>query len=252
MRDASADAAEVDDTERSRVPRSLLEVIREFAETVAQPYDRDAVLDQLVRDTPAVLGADGAGVMLPDTDGHLRFATSADDRVREVERLQEDERQGACAEAYHTGEVVAVDHLEAETRWPAYRRRCEELGLRAVVGVPMATADRTIGVLNVYRSQPSRWTAEDIEACRTLASIATAYLLNASRREAAEGLAVQLQHALDARIVIEQAKGVVMSTQGVDADDALEMLRRAARSRSRKLLDVSTEVLERLRPRDGG
>jgi AmiR/NasT family two-component response regulator len=53
----------------------------------------------------------------------------------------------------------------------------------------------------------------------------------------------QLQHALDSRIVIEQAKGVLIERYGLPPDAAFELLRRAARRSRTKIHDLAREVV---------
>jgi GAF domain-containing protein len=222
----------------------LTEAIRQIATTISGPYDREELLDQLVRETTELCDAAGVGIMLPGADGRLGFAASTDERVRAVEERQAALNEGACYEAFATEKVVLVDDLARETRWPEYRTGCLEEGLVAVLGVPLATADRTIGVMNVYRSGPGPWTDEDVDAASTLAALSAACVLNATRQVAAERVADQLQHALDARVDIEQAKGYLMAARRIGSAEALELLRGEARRRNQKLRDLASEVLQ--------
>jgi hypothetical protein len=66
-------------------------------------------------------------------------------------------------------------------------------------------------------------------------------------RDQAE-LAAQLQAALDSRVLIEQAKGVLMERHGLDDDAAFTRLRRQARASSRKVVDVAPR--DHRRPED--
>src|SRR5439155_16799094 len=56
--------------------------------------------------------------------------------------------------------------------------------------------------------------------------------------------AAQLQEALDSRIVIEQAKGVLAERYGTDVESAFRILRRAARSNRIRLRDLAERVVE--------
>lgn len=222
----------------------LSDAVRAFATSMVEEFDRDVLLDELVDHVVDVAAADGAGIMLPDAGGQLRFAAASARRIEAVEQEQALIEQGACYAAYAERAVIAIEDLRQEQRWPRYRELCEELGLRSVLGVPISTADgRSIGVINVYRDDPSTWSAHDLEVTLTLGAMGIAYVLGAGRHRAAAELADQLQHALDARVIIEQAKGYVMASTGKGEREALAQLRDAARNSGRKLRDVAQELL---------
>jgi GAF domain-containing protein len=227
------------------MPSLLLSAVREFAHTIVNPYDPDELLHRVVDHVTAVVPSRGAGIMLVGTDGELGFAVASDEQVTAVEQHQDHVSEGVCHDAFTTDQVVVSDDLVATDRYPEYAPRAVGLGFRAVAGTPMVADGQTIGALNVYRGVPGPWSEEDLEACEVLASMAAAYLLRAVQLRAAQTLAEQLQHALDARIVIEQAKGVLMATHDLDAAAARDALRLHARSSNRRLLEVAQQVIER-------
>ncbi len=53
----------------------------------------------------------------------------------------------------------------------------------------------------------------------------------------------QLQHALDSRVAIEQAKGVLAERLGIGVDEAFDALRRAARSNRMKVHELARAVV---------
>lgn len=228
----------------SPVRTRLSDAVRAFASSMVEEFDRDVLLDELVDHVVSVAAADGAGLMLPDAHGQLRFASATERRIEAVEQEQALIEQGACYAAFAQRQVLAIEDLQREERWPRYRELCDQLGLRSVLGVPIVTArEDAIGVINVYRDDPSTWTAYDVEVTLTLGAMGIAYVLGAGRQRAATELADQLQHALDARVVIEQAKGFLMASTGKDERDALAQLRDTARNSGRKLRDVAQEVV---------
>jgi len=113
----------------------------------------------------------------------------------------------------------------------------------AVAGIPMAVGSHRIGALNVYDDKPRSWT-DDIPASRLLADMATGYILHARRMQEQQALAQQLRQALDSRIVIEQAKGMIAARQRIDSEDAFGVLRAYARRNSRKLHDAAGDVID--------
>lgn len=58
---------------------------------------------------------------------------------------------------------------------------------------------------------------------------------------------IQLQTALDTRLVIEQAKGILAERLGADVEEAFDVLRAAARSNSVKIHTLASDVV-RSRP----
>jgi AmiR/NasT family two-component response regulator len=54
---------------------------------------------------------------------------------------------------------------------------------------------------------------------------------------------------LDARVVIEQAKGALVAQEGLSEREAFERLRRQARRQRRRVVEVAAEILAAIRDR---
>jgi GAF domain-containing protein len=214
-----------------------------FSERLLSHYEIGEVLADLGDRLARLFSLAGSGVTL-GMDGRLLAVTAIPPDLAPLERHQEAEQEGPCVQAYQGGQVVAVPDLQAEDRWPGYRRVADQLGMRAVVGVPMRLGEQTVGALNMYHADVREWPQEDLEAARVLANMATAYLINASSLAKQVQLADQLQHALDSRVVIEQAKGILAEAHGISVDSAFERLRRHARSHSAKVQHVARAVVD--------
>jgi GAF domain-containing protein len=221
----------------------LLQVLRDFTSDIVNPYDLDELLYRVTRDAVTVLEAAGAGIMLEADDGGLSFAAASHELVMEVEQVQAHIGDGACHEAFVQREVVVVEDLRQEERWPEYVRRVTDAGLHAVLGIPMTAFGHTIGVINVYRAGPTRWSDEDVDAAEILAAVGAGYIVNASRMRAQHELQEQLHTAIESRDIIGQAKGVLMAREGVGADDAFQMLRSISQSNNVKLREVAQRVV---------
>jgi GAF domain-containing protein len=163
-----------------------------------------------------VLGVQGAGVSLAGEDGTLRFATATDERVMRVEECQLELDEGPCHEAWRSGQIVCEVDLNRSRRWPTYTPVALETGWQAVAGVPMIVEDQHIGALNLYRSQPDEWSPDELQSAQLLTDMAAGYIINARALTESAQLAEQLQRALDSRVVIEQAKGVLAGRHGID------------------------------------
>lgn len=233
----------LDAGEQSTQYRGLVAVVREFALAIVSPGDLPDLLHRLTDHARGVVAAAGAGILVEDRAGRLQFAAASDDRIVEIERHQQRIEDGACYDAYAGNRIMAIADLEAEARWPSYRARALAAGLRAVLAVPVRAYGRTVGVVNVYRGEPTEWGADDQAFSEVLAALAAGYLVHADHGMAQQQLTDNLQRAIDTRDLIGQAKGVIMQRHGVDADAAFALLRTWSQHHNRKLREVAQDVV---------
>ncbi|WP_169786919.1 GAF and ANTAR domain-containing protein [Nitriliruptor alkaliphilus] len=228
----------------THLPTGLVAAVREFTTNIVNPYDPQELLHRLTEQAIEVVRADGAGIMLAEEPRGLAFAAASAERVMVLEQLQGRIETGACHAAFTHDRIVTVEDLAVTTAWPEYSARAADLGLRAVMGVPMHAGGQSIGVLNVYREAPGPWSGVDVEAAEILTAIAGAYVLHANELRAQHTLAEQLHEALRSRDVIGQAKGILMARHQVDADAAFDLLRKRSQSVNRKLREVAQELVD--------
>jgi AmiR/NasT family two-component response regulator len=93
-------------------------------------------------------------------------------------------------------------------------------------------------------ASPEPLAPEDLDIAQALADLASLAITEARAARRAHAVAAQLQTALDARVVIEQAKGVVAQRSQVSIDDAFAGLRQYARGRHQLLTDVARRVVD--------
>ncbi len=220
----------------------LLAVMRRFATTMVRRFEVDEVLHELSGEASSILGASGAGVSVVTDDDELRFVSATSERITAIERVQDRYQAGACVEAFVTGRVFVASSPDDLHRWPHYREEVERAGLGAVVGFPLAVDSNRIGSLDVYDTE-REWSADDIAATQVMADIATAYLLHAGHLAEERRLSSQLQAALDSRVIIEQAKGMLSRDHSVSVDVAFGMMRAHARSTSTRLRAVAERIV---------
>jgi GAF domain-containing protein len=224
----------------------LLEGLSSFAATLTRPAGISDVLHDLAVSITQVLQVLGAGVTLVH-EGRVVFVTSPFSAITALEESQETTQSGPCVVAARTGSPVVIRDLhapEALVRWPEYVATARAVGVRAVAGIPLVARDEAIGALNVYASEVRDWGQEELRTARTFADLATGYLVHTSEVEEQRRLSEQLQHALDSRIVIEQAKGILAEARGCTVDEAFAVLRAHAREHNAKLRDVARAVIE--------
>ena len=221
----------------------LFTSLQSFVSTLTERFDVADVLYNLTDHTVDVLDASMAGVSLAGDDGSLRYLSANSETAAELETVQQDSRQGPCHQAFTTGEMVTVNRIADHEEWPIYRAKADELGVGAVLGVPLVSGERCIGALNVYDTAPREWTPEDTEPATLLARMATAYVIHASERDRVARVNEQLQRALESRVIIEQAKGILAGEKGIGLDASFEILRRHARHNRATLRSVAQAVV---------
>src|SRR5699024_3874793 len=149
----------------------------------------------------------------------LQAATAVPRALLPLETYQEEYQEGPCVSAYRTGRVQIVCDLTAGPDWPGFRQVAAQVGVRAMVGVPMTLAGTAIGAVNLYSTEVRQWSREHLRWAAVITNIATAYLLSSAALAQQAELAQQLQHALDSRILIEQAKGVLAKAHGIHVEE---------------------------------
>jgi GAF domain-containing protein len=164
-------------------------------------------------------------------------------RVLELFELQSDE--GPCIDSYRQSKaIINLDLSTVTDRWPRFIPRARADGVVSVHCLPMRLRGRTIGVLNMFRSAPGGLEQADVVAAQALADIATIAILQHQDAIDAQTLNHQLSEALNSRIVIEQAKGMISEAARVDMDQAFSRLRGYARSHNLRLTDLCRRIVE--------
>lgn len=223
---------------------ALRDAVSSYARRIAGAYELGHALYSVTDDSLRVLGCDGAGVSVGDPEGRLRFVTATEQSVVRIEEEQAVSQEGPCLEAFETGALVVTVDLAQESRWERYRVTALEAGFRAVAGVPMLVEGVRIGAMNFYHRNPHEWSDDELQVAQVLGDMASGYIANHRTLSATQRLADQLQVALDSRVVVEQAKGVLAARHSIHVDVAFERLRTHARQSGRKLHDVARDVVD--------
>jgi GAF domain-containing protein len=225
----------------------LLQTLVTLADTLVDDYDIVDLLGQLVARSAELLGSSAAGILLQNDRDELEIIAASDERTSIVELIQLSSGTGPCVECYRSGRVVSLADIESETdAWPEFRAAALEQGFHSLHAVPLRLRNETIGALNLFQNGKGALGEEDVIAAQTLADIATIAILH-ERALRESGIArEQLQRALDSRVVIEQAKGVIAYRRNVSIDEAFELLRGHARAQRLGIGLVARDVVDRL------
>jgi transcriptional regulator with GAF, ATPase, and Fis domain len=234
----------------------LNETFVELADTLVNHFDVADILHTLAVRCVDLFDIDAAGLMLADQTGTLRVVGSSCEQARMLELLEVQNEEGPCLDCYRAGTPVEAEDLGSGGSWPDFSRGALAAGFHSVLALPMRLRDDVIGALNLFRLPPGRLNKADRSACQALADVATISLLQERAAQEVRILAEQLQVALNNRVIIEQAKGVLAERADMDMDAAFQLLRGHARRNNLRLPDVAQAVIEEqlavadLRPAD--
>lgn len=218
-----------------------------IADTLVADYDVVDLLHTLVEESVALLDAAAAGLLLVDPAGDLQVMASTSEKSELVEVLQLEAGVGPCVDCFRTGAVVAIDDIASNgSKWPQFQSAALSQGFMSVHAVPMRLRGQTIGALNLFGQEVGPLSAEDAAIAQAFADVATISLLQERALRESTIVNDQLQRALNSRIVIEQAKGVIAHTANVTIDQAFALLRSYARANNQPLYETSKRVTERL------
>ncbi|WP_026373763.1 GAF and ANTAR domain-containing protein [Agrococcus lahaulensis] len=217
-----------------------------FADVLTTDYDVVEVLHAIVLECVELLVVDAAGLLLVDADGELELVASTSEGADFVEVMQLNAGDGPCIHSFRTGSVISVPDVRAVgADWEHFRLAAAQRGYGSAYAVPLRLRGEAIGSLGLFRRRVGELEGADAAVAQALAALATIAIVQERTTRESTVLAEQLQRALESRIVIEQAKGILGESAGVDMDEAFRMLRQHARGHNLNLRDVAERVVAR-------
>jgi GAF domain-containing protein len=225
--------------------RELAEVFVELADTLVTDFDVIEFLHRLTERCVRLLGVEAAGILLTDQADALQLVAASSEQSRLLELFQLQSEQGPCLEAFAAGTPVICPDLAAEAhRWPVFAPAALAAGFAAVHALPMRLRTQVIGALNLFSAVPGGLAEGTARIGQALADVATIGLIGERATRAQDLLTEQLQLALNSRVVIEQAKGMLAERHTISVDEAFGVMRAYARRNNHKLTDVAHAVID--------
>jgi len=223
---------------------NLAETLVQLADTLVADFDPVEFMHLLADRCVATLAVDAAGILLVDHHDELQVVAASGDRARLLELFELQHRGGPCMQCYVTSAPVTVANLAGPAqRWPEFAAAATNAGFEGVHALPMRLRARTVGALNLFTAAEGALSKSTVRVAQAMADIATIGLLQAQVISDHELLAGQLRHALQSRVLIEQAKGVLAERLQIDTGQAFETLRRYSRNHNQYLSDVAENVV---------
>lgn len=215
----------------------------EMADTLVADYDVVELLQRLAEHCVDLFDVTAAGLLLADEHNTLRVLAASTEQTRMLELFQLQNDQGPCLDCFRTGEPISVPDLTAATtRWPIFASHSLGQGFVSVHALPLRLRETVIGALNLFDDRTGALLADQLDVAQALADVATIGILHERAIRHTETLAEQLQHALNSRVTIEQAKGVLAAHHNCSMDDAFTRLRTHARVNNLQLTNLARRI----------
>ncbi|MGX6607214.1 GAF and ANTAR domain-containing protein [Micromonosporaceae bacterium Da 78-11] len=223
----------------------LSKIFVEAADTLTDGFNLRDFLHMLTVRTADLVGAAAVGMLLADEHHELQFMAASQEDAKWLELFQLQSHEGPCLEAFRSGHpVINVDLPAAAERWPLFAPRAVAAGFRSVHAFPLRVRHEVIGALNVFGTMVcADFDDADVPIVQALADVAAIALLQQRALLREQTLTDQLQRALDSRVIIEQAKGVVIRAYGVSPDKAFAMIRAYSRRHNKRIADLADTIV---------
>ncbi len=223
----------------------VVRALVEMADTLVGEFDVVDLLTGLASRCVELLGISAAGVMVATARGDVRLVASSSEAMRVLELFELQAEEGPCLDAYSSGEPV--EHLVLEAGgppWPRFSVAALEAGFHSVSALPLRLRETTIGALNLFSVGMMQMREPDTLVARAFADLAAISILQHRSTDEQQRTNEQLSQALNSRIVIEQAKGIIAERAGISLADAFNHLRAYSRDHNLLLTDVALTAVD--------
>ena len=217
-----------------------------MTDALMSEYDVVDLLSTLLNMCTDILGVDAGGILLVDGAGELDLVASTSEEAKVVETIIIAAGAGPCIDCYTTGTAVSVGDIETVAdKWPRFYEAAKEQGFHSTYAVPMRIRGEVIGVMNLLSTQRAPISVRDGNIAQSLADIAVLGILHERNFRNPLAITEQLHLALDTRILIEQAKGVLAQAEKLSMSDAFNALRAYAQANDTTLRATAEGTVRR-------
>lgn len=225
--------------------RHTVQTFVELADTLVVGFDVIDFLQTLAERCVDLLEVDAAGILLADQRGSLTLVAASTERVRLLELFQLQNEEGPCLDCYHSGQVVTCADLAAvPQQWPRFAHAAHKAGFAAVHAFPLRLRDQTLGAMNLFSQAPTALPEETAAVAQALADVSTIGITHERTLRQHQLVTEQLQYALNNRVIIEQAKGMLAERARISLNEAFNRMRAYARNHNQQLSAIALQVID--------
>lgn len=146
--------------------------------------------------------------------------------------------EGISGRVAQQNKPIAVYDVQAEPDYK-YKDIAKQESISSYLCVPMSVKGRVIGVLNLYTSEPHKYTKGEIDLLSSIAAQAALVIENTE-------LLVKtkvIQEELESRKIVEKAKGLLMKERRLDEDDAYRLLQKFSMDNRKSMRQVAEAIV---------
>ncbi|MGW0810614.1 GAF and ANTAR domain-containing protein [Nonomuraea sp. NPDC002799] len=225
--------------------RKTVQTFVELADTLVVGFDVIDFLQMLAERCVELLEVDAAGILLADARGSLTLVAASSEQVRLLELFQLQDEEGPCLDCHRGGQVVTCADLRAEPRvWPRFAQAAQRAGYVSVQAFPLRLREQVLGAMNLFSHAPGAPSADTSAVAQALADVATIGVTHERTLRQHQLVTEQLQYALNTRVIIEQAKGMLAERAQISPAEAFTLMRGYARNHNEKLSGVATRIID--------
>jgi len=221
--------------------------VAELHESLARVVLADRELDEVLTEITGIArrampSIDAVSVTL--IRGEKPFTAGYDGQMAlDADELQYQRDYGPCMDAGRAGQMLLIDDMRSEQRWPDYAQHAAAHGVLSSLSVPLPFQGATIGALNTYAGRPRVVDDHDVELAEEVAGWLAIAIGNAEAAARTREDLTQLRTAMTSRAAIEQAKGILMERHKIKEDEAFSILTHASQRSNTKLRDVAADLV---------
>ncbi len=220
----------------------FLATFADSSSAMLQDYDLTGMLVQTIGQATSTVGADSGGLLATNADGDLELLSATSHAAVALETYQAFSGEGPCPECVARLAVVVATRAEVRSRWPTVAHLMEAAGYDQVVAVPLLWRGTALGGLNLFWADR----VEDLDRvqveAQAFANVLTLFIVNADPISPVVARQ-RVQAALEARAVVEQAKGVLSEHEAISMEQAYLRLREIGQDSGQALSEVAESVI---------
>jgi two-component system, response regulator PdtaR len=216
-----------------------IETLSRISEAIASSLYLEDILKLIVTVTAEVMNSKICSLLLLDESKGL-LSVKATQSVSEAYNKKPDLilGEGIAGKVALSGKPIISQDVTKDPKYSNVEIAKRE-GLCSLLCVPLKVKGKTIGVLNLYTSEPHDFTKSEIRILATVANQAAIVIENSQ-------LLVKtkiVQEELASRKSIERAKGILMKTQGYTEDEAFRKIQKLAMNTRRSMKDIAEAII---------